>query len=156
VLRHQAPSGWNPYLDHWIPSNKLTKGERLQTPDGTLAVADGGTTPKIHDGWMWDLTVPGNNDHDFYVLATSDGQNTMRGRGPRRFWCTTMIPPTHLRSLEITQAVWINLRYVVGRQALRFMCTIRERSMESMVRQVGFRSTALACQLMRRLNWSPS
>jgi hypothetical protein len=30
--------------------------------------ADGGTTPKVHDGWMWDLTVPGNNDHDFYVL----------------------------------------------------------------------------------------
>jgi hypothetical protein len=27
----------------------------------------GGTTPKRHDGWMWDLTVPGNNDHDFYV-----------------------------------------------------------------------------------------
>ena len=31
-------------------------------------MADGGTTPKVHDGWMWDLTVPGNNDHDFYVL----------------------------------------------------------------------------------------
>ena len=32
-----------------------------------IAVADGGTTPKVHDGWMWDLTVPGNNDHDFYI-----------------------------------------------------------------------------------------
>jgi hypothetical protein len=21
------------------------------------------------DGWMWDLTVPGNNDHDFYVVV---------------------------------------------------------------------------------------
>jgi hypothetical protein len=28
-----------------------------------------GTTPKQHSGWMWDLTVPGNNDHDFYVVA---------------------------------------------------------------------------------------
>ena len=27
----------------------------------------GATPPKVHDGWMWDLTVPGNNDHDFYV-----------------------------------------------------------------------------------------
>ena len=24
---------------------------------------------------MWDLTVPGNNDHDFYVLAGSPGQS---------------------------------------------------------------------------------
>jgi len=31
----------------------------------------GGTTPAEHDGWMWDLTVPGNNDHDFYVQAGS-------------------------------------------------------------------------------------
>ena len=29
----------------------------------------GGTTPEVHDGWMWDLTVPGNNDHDFYVVT---------------------------------------------------------------------------------------
>ena len=31
----------------------------------------GGTVPKQHDGWMWDLTVPGNNDHDFYVVVTT-------------------------------------------------------------------------------------
>jgi hypothetical protein len=36
-----------------------------------VATADGGTTPKVHDGWMWDLTVPGNNDHDFYILAAA-------------------------------------------------------------------------------------
>jgi hypothetical protein len=30
--------------------------------------ADGGTSPKVREGWMWDLTVPGNNDHDFYVI----------------------------------------------------------------------------------------
>jgi hypothetical protein len=58
---------WDPYHHYWVAANKLSKGERLKTPDGTLAVADGGTTPKVHDGWMWDLTVPGNNDHDFYI-----------------------------------------------------------------------------------------
>jgi hypothetical protein len=51
----------------------LQKGERLKTPAGTLAVADGGTTPKVRDGWMWDLTVPGDNDHDFYVLPADSG-----------------------------------------------------------------------------------
>ena len=25
------------------------------------------------NGWMWDLTVPGNNDHDFYVEAEDVG-----------------------------------------------------------------------------------
>jgi hypothetical protein len=24
-------------------------------------------TPQVTSGWMWDLTVPGNNDHDFYI-----------------------------------------------------------------------------------------
>lgn len=34
----------------------------------------GGATPKQHDGWMWDLTVPGNDDHDFYVMAAQGGR----------------------------------------------------------------------------------
>ena len=34
-------------------------------------MADGGTTPMTHDGWLWDLAVPGNNDHDFYVSPAS-------------------------------------------------------------------------------------
>lgn len=40
--------------------------------------ADGGITPKQHDGWMWDLTVPGNDDHDFYVIPaqTNGGHDT--------------------------------------------------------------------------------
>jgi hypothetical protein len=29
----------------------------------------GGWVPRQSSGWMWDLTVPGNNDHDFYVQA---------------------------------------------------------------------------------------
>ena len=48
----------------------------LKTPDGQLAVVVGGSVPAEHDGWMWDLTVPGNNDHDFYVLAAQTGGNT--------------------------------------------------------------------------------
>jgi hypothetical protein len=58
-------------LNQWIPADHLKTGDRLKTASGTPAVADGGTAPKVHDGWMWDLTVPGNNDHDFYVLVTS-------------------------------------------------------------------------------------
>jgi len=44
-------------------------GEKLKTPNGAVATADGGSVPSVHDGWMWDLTVPGNNDHDFYVVV---------------------------------------------------------------------------------------
>jgi hypothetical protein len=51
----------------WIPAKQLKPGEKLKTPDGQAAVVVGGSTPADHDGWMWDLTVPGNNDHDFYV-----------------------------------------------------------------------------------------
>ncbi len=60
---------WDPHLKQWVAAAKLKKGERLNTPNGATAVADGGTVPADHDGWMWDLTVPGNNDHDFYVLT---------------------------------------------------------------------------------------
>jgi hypothetical protein len=54
-----------------VAAAKLKKGEHLKTANGTVAIADGGTTPKVHDGWMWDLTIPGNYDHDFYVVAES-------------------------------------------------------------------------------------
>ena len=61
---------WDPYLDHgWIPAKQLKPGMHLKTPDGQPAVVVGGSVPAVHDGWMWDLTVPGNNDHDFYVVA---------------------------------------------------------------------------------------
>ena len=47
----------------------------LKTPDGQSAVVVGGSVPAVHDGWMWDLTVPGNNDHDFYVLPAEPGSH---------------------------------------------------------------------------------
>ena len=62
---------WDPSAKKWVPAAKLRKGEPLKTPNGIKATADGGTTPKVHDGWMWDLTVPGNNDHDFYVAVAA-------------------------------------------------------------------------------------
>ena len=66
------------YLHYWVSANKISKGERLKTADGTTATAIGGTIPVQHDGWMWDLTVPGNNDHDFYVASASSNQNNNR------------------------------------------------------------------------------
>jgi hypothetical protein len=60
---------WDPKARRWVQAGKLRKGEPLKTANGTTAVADGGTTPKQHDGLMWDLTVPGDNDHDFYVVS---------------------------------------------------------------------------------------
>ena len=62
---------WDPYRKQWRPASTLKKGEHLKTSDGTIATSDGGSTPKVRDGWMWDLTVPGNNDHDFYVQAAT-------------------------------------------------------------------------------------
>jgi RHS repeat-associated protein len=63
---------WDPYPHQgWIPANHLKPGMYLKTPDGQSAVVVGGSTPAVHDGWMWDLTVPGNNDHDFYVAVAA-------------------------------------------------------------------------------------
>jgi RHS repeat-associated protein len=70
---------WDPYLKQWRPAAKLTKGEHLKSPGGSTATVVGGTTPKVHDGWMWDLTVPGNNDHDFYVLPARPEGSGARG-----------------------------------------------------------------------------
>jgi hypothetical protein len=58
-------------LKQWIPANHLKAVEKLKTPDGQAAVVVVGSVPADHDGWMWDLTVPGNNDHDFYVETAS-------------------------------------------------------------------------------------
>ena len=63
---------WVPSLDYgWIPANRFKPGMHLKTPDGQSAVVVGGSVPAVHDGWMWDLTVPGDNDHDFYVAVAA-------------------------------------------------------------------------------------
>jgi hypothetical protein len=68
----------------WIPANHLKPGMHLKTPDGQVAVVVGGSVPAVRDGWMWDLTVPGNNDHDFYIgTAVADVLvHNVGGTGP--------------------------------------------------------------------------
>jgi RHS repeat-associated protein len=57
----------------WVTAAQLKPGTHLRTPDGAnTAAVVGGVAPASHDSWMWDLTIPGNNDHDFYV-ATGGG-----------------------------------------------------------------------------------
>ncbi|MGD0559031.1 MAG: hypothetical protein ABSA93_29175, partial [Streptosporangiaceae bacterium] len=54
----------------WVKAGSLKCGTHLRTPSGTgNAVVTGGWVPAQPDRWMWDLTVPGNNDHYFYVVA---------------------------------------------------------------------------------------
>jgi hypothetical protein len=52
----------------WVKAGSLRYGTHLRTPGGRdTAVVSGGWVPPQRDGWMWDLTVPGNDDHDFYI-----------------------------------------------------------------------------------------
>lgn len=53
---------WDPVKHKWVKAANLVKGEQLKTADGQIATADGGTTPSQHNGDMWDLTIPGDND----------------------------------------------------------------------------------------------
>jgi hypothetical protein len=39
--------------------------------DGQSAVVSAARSRPPRDGWMWDLTVPGNNDYDFYVAVAA-------------------------------------------------------------------------------------
>jgi hypothetical protein len=87
---------WDPATKQWVPAGKLKNGEHLKTPDGTTAVADGGSVPAQHDGWMWDLTVPGNNDHDFYVVVAATAvlvHNCPAGSIPRSGGVYTLRDP---------------------------------------------------------------
>jgi RHS repeat-associated protein len=56
----------------WAKAGTLKYGAHLRTPSGSdIATILGGWVPRQRDGWMWDLTVPGNNDHDFYINTTA-------------------------------------------------------------------------------------
>jgi Pretoxin HINT domain len=54
----------------WVKAAALNNGDTLRTASGTTATAAGGHVPATASGWMWDLTVPGNGDHDFYIDTT--------------------------------------------------------------------------------------
>ena len=62
---------WDPADHRWVKAAALRHGTHLRTANGSLATAIGGHDPKAATGWMWDLTVPGNNDHDFYIQTAT-------------------------------------------------------------------------------------
>jgi len=51
----------------WVKAGALKRGDRLRTPSGSIAAVVSGRTPADSAGWMWDISVPGGNDHDFYI-----------------------------------------------------------------------------------------
>jgi hypothetical protein len=56
----------------WVKASALKYGTHLRTPSGSDdAAVINGWVPRQRDGWMWDLTVPGNDDHDFYIDTAS-------------------------------------------------------------------------------------
>jgi RHS repeat-associated protein len=61
---------WDQASRRWVKAGALKYGTHLRTSSGGTATVLGGSTPRDSSGWMWDLTVPGNNDHDFYVVAS--------------------------------------------------------------------------------------
>ncbi|MBO0822839.1 MAG: hypothetical protein J2P27_03145, partial [Actinobacteria bacterium] len=64
--------GAGDHAGRWVKAAALKYGTHLRTPSGSdTAVVTGGWIPSQRDGWMWDLTVPGNNDHDFYISTTA-------------------------------------------------------------------------------------
>jgi hypothetical protein len=58
---------WDATTDRWVKAATLKYGTHLRTPAGRYATVAAGYTPKATASWMWDLAVPGNNDHDFYI-----------------------------------------------------------------------------------------
>jgi Pretoxin HINT domain len=63
---------WDVTQHRWVKAAALNYGDTLRTSDGIIATAAGGYIPATAAGWMWDLTVPGNGDHDFYIdVATA-------------------------------------------------------------------------------------
>jgi hypothetical protein len=62
---------WDQTTGRWTRAAALRPGDHLRTPSGTAATVMGGHVPADSVGWMWDLSVPGGNDHDFYVDTTA-------------------------------------------------------------------------------------
>jgi hypothetical protein len=52
-----------------VKAAALRNGTHLRTPDGAAATVIGGSIPRHHTGWMWDLTIP--TDHDFYIQTAA-------------------------------------------------------------------------------------
>ena len=64
---------WGLTRHKWVEAGVLGHGDHLRTPNGATVTVTGGRTPADAAGWMWDLSVPGGNDHDFYIEVVSTG-----------------------------------------------------------------------------------
>jgi hypothetical protein len=54
--------------NRWVAAAALALGDRLRGTHGQeTATIMGGRATSTPDGWMWDIDVPGDGDHDFYV-----------------------------------------------------------------------------------------
>jgi hypothetical protein len=62
---------WDLTRSRWIKAGVLRYGDHLRTPNGVNLTAVGGHTPANAAGWMWDLSVPGGGDHDFYIATSA-------------------------------------------------------------------------------------
>jgi len=58
---------WDLSQDKWIKAGSLRHGDHLRTPARATVTVIGGRAPADAVGWMWDLAIPGGNDHDFYI-----------------------------------------------------------------------------------------
>ena len=96
---------WDPLHKAGSRQRHLT-GHALRPPAASHAASSAASPPAVHDGWMWDLTVPGNNDHDFYVVAgTSIQADSNHGimllLVERQSWCMTVIASQRSRRISI-------------------------------------------------------
>lgn len=58
---------WDLSRNKWVKAGSLRQGDHLRTPAHATVTVIGGRAPADAVGWMWDLSVPGGNDHDFYI-----------------------------------------------------------------------------------------
>jgi Pretoxin HINT domain len=76
---------WDQTAGRWVKAGALKYGDKLRAANGTIATAAGGTVPAGAADWMWDLSVPGGGDHDFYIDAAATAvlvHNCPIGDGP--------------------------------------------------------------------------
>lgn len=61
---------WDLSRHQWVKADTLARGSYLRTPAGASVTVLGGYTLADAADWMWDISVPGGGDHDFYVDTT--------------------------------------------------------------------------------------
>ena len=77
---------WDLSQAKWVEAGSLKHGDHLRTPARATATVIGGRVPTDAVGWMWDISVPGGNDHDFYIDVAATAtlvHNCPKWNGPR-------------------------------------------------------------------------